>query len=303
MKNIIVLFFLFNLNSFLYAQSSEVYLIPRQIYVGDPASLIITLPATLQNDTIILTTLDSSLFPSDPNIDFHRIILEKRVTGSRLIIEFTPFIPGNLEFPVIEIGGEYFAGLIISVNSLINSSSAGAPAGAPAGAHVLSGAASVLAMPGTAVMLYGLLILLILIILLTVWFILKGRSVLQKLKERWKRHRLFVSVLNTEKRLQKALNKGTNKREILDKISDEFREFLSVLTGKNCRSMTAREFSSEFAGEFTGENNDSVFLEKFFKTCDELRFSGAVIEIQCIQKLLEDFRLFTENKYREYKTR
>ncbi|MCL2801772.1 MAG: hypothetical protein FWD28_08455 [Treponema sp.] len=269
------------LSGICYAQNISGYLIPRQIYVGDPAVLVLTLPPSSQNENIVLASqLDSNIMPSDPNIDFHRILLERRIAGSRLMIEFTAFTPGTHVFPDIEIGGEQFTGLQVRVNSLIENRST----------QSLAGAAAVLAMPGTAIMLYGSLIGLIVFILLTIWFIFKGRAVLNKLYQKWKRYRLFASIRKTEKRLQRALNKNADKRQILDKLSGEFREFLSVLTEKNCRSMTAREFDSLVMPEAM----QNMPLSEFFYKCDELRFSGAAINPHEISKLLGFLRAFLD---------
>ncbi|MCL2213810.1 MAG: hypothetical protein FWC06_01245 [Treponema sp.] len=284
---ILFLFLIFISCNISYAQNTGAYLIPRQIYVGDPASLILPLQAAPQNsEDIILVKNDSfsgsSNFPYDENIDFHRIILERRVTGSRLIIEFTAFVPGILWFPAIEIGGENFTSLSVTVGSLINDRSD----------RYLSGTASALAMPGTALMLYGSMAVIAVVILFAIWFIFKGRPVLRKLNENWKRYRLFARIRNTEKRLQKAIIKGTDKRVILDMLSEETRNFLSALTGKNCRAMTAREFNTlpfEFQAQ---KGNDFLAIKPgdFFRSCDEIRFSGTEFDSLDILQLLADLR-------------
>jgi hypothetical protein len=271
------------------AQDSGAYLIPRQIYVGDPAIFVLPLPAAAQNyNDFILTakSLDADFLPQDPNIDFHKITLERRTTGSRLVIEFTAFATGILEFPAIEIGGEYFEGLSILVHSLIDGNST----------PVLSISASSLAMPGTAVMLYASMAIIVFLILFIIWFVVKGRIILRELRKKLKRRRLFVSIKKTEKRLQKAIIKGTDKRLILDIISDEFKNFLSVLTNNNCRAMTAREFANQFEllpPEYSiAQKNNSAFLGKFFGKCDEMRFSGINIDSKDIILLLDDMRYF-----------
>jgi len=271
----------------LYAQNGSAYLIPRQIYVGDPASFVLPLPASEQNEDFVITSYDKELIPSDPNIDFHRIILERRTTGSRLIIEFTPFASGVLALPGIQIGDDYFFGLTVTVNSLLKT-------------HydpVLSAPASALAMPGTAIMLYGSMAVFVLIILLTFWFIFKGRAALNNLRVKWKRLRLFKNMKNTERRLYKALSKGAGKREVLDKISNEFKIFLSILIGNDCRAMTAREFIEFFSqlpkDLFAAQEDTAYFLGSFFRKCDELRFSGSDIEVKSILHLLSELHLFT----------
>ena len=99
-KNFFILYFII-ISTISYAQNTGAYLIPRQIFVGDPATLVLPLPPAEQNSADIVITSPSEYLPSDPNIDFHRIILERRIVGSRLLIEFTPFVPGTLELPVI----------------------------------------------------------------------------------------------------------------------------------------------------------------------------------------------------------
>jgi len=55
------------------------YLIPQIVYVGDLAGLILPLPGLAAGGGAdIVLAPDSPDFPSDPNFDFHRIILELR---------------------------------------------------------------------------------------------------------------------------------------------------------------------------------------------------------------------------------
>ncbi|WP_461257534.1 hypothetical protein, partial [Treponema sp. R80B11-R83G3] len=185
----VFILFIFIIAFSLHAQNKSAYLVPRIIYVGDSASFVLPLPASSQNEDFVITSYDTDLLPSDPYIDFHRIILERRAAGSRLIIEFTPFAAGVLKLPDIKIGGDCFSGFAITVSSLIDSRSA----------PVLSSATSALAMPGTAAMLYGSMAVIVIFILSALWFIFKGRAVIGKLREELKRRRLFKSIKNTEK--------------------------------------------------------------------------------------------------------
>jgi len=263
------------------APAGAAYLIPRQIFVGDPATLVVPLPASEQNRSDIILSPPSDNLPADPNIDFHRLILERRTAGSRLMIEFTPFIPGVLELPVIEIGDIIFDNLTITVNSLIDDKTS----------PVLSGAASALAIPGTALMLYGSLSAIILFLLLVILFFVKGRKLLKKIIEKWKRRNLFSALRKTAKRLHKEVFKGTDKRYIIDKLSDEFRIFLSQLSGNNCRAMTAKEF--EFLqASFNLKGESEISLITFFRTCDDLRFSGESINSKDIFSLLDEMKQF-----------
>jgi len=276
-------------------QTFGAYLIPRQIYIGDPATLVLPLPASeFNSEDIVLTKYsdlsDENNFPSHENIDFYKIILERRTAGNRLIIEFTAFIPGEIALPSIEIGGEIFSGLSITVNSIIDGKSD----------RMLSGAAPALAMPGTAQMLYGSLAGIIFLIAGTIWFILKGRAFLEQLREKWKRLRLFSGIRVSIKKIQRGFLKGIEKRFILDKLSDVTRNFLSILTNKNCRSMTASEFDTLAIlvtqntlvtlklPEPASNELHAVRFGDFFHKCDKYRFSGIKISDKDISSLLED---------------
>jgi hypothetical protein len=269
------------------AQNTGAYLIPRQIFVGDKAVLVLPLPGkTEKTDDIILTSDNSYInginFPLHANIDFHRIILERRTGGSRLLIEFTPFVTGMLELPVIEIGGERFTGLTVTVNSVIDRRVS----------LILSGPAASLVMPGTAIMLYGIIAFFIIFIILTIWFFLKGRIFFRKWIEKWKLWKLFISMRFTEKYLYKSVLRGEDKRIILDRLSEKFRIFLSILTETNCRSMTANEFKKLTPKLLMYNDANPFFLHNFFCSCDELRFSGVNINSHDIFNLLDDLRSF-----------
>jgi len=261
------------------------YLIPQIVYVGDIAGLILPLPGLAVSGADIVLAPDSPDFPSDPNFDFHRIILERRSSGSRLLIEFSAFQPGLLELPPIEIGGQRFTGLRVEIKSVIAASGSGLE---------LAGPASALAVPGTAFMVYGTLAGLVLVLGFTLWLLLRGRRYLHILLSKWKRRSLLVSMKIIGKRLYKTLQKNGKGRDTLDKLSHEFRAFLSYFSGENCRAMTARELEQMPPFFESDSETGDGFLGKFFRRCDELRFSGGVIDSEDVFVVLADLRDFLE---------
>ena len=272
---IIFVFFVFSVVNGIFAQTNAPYTIPRQIYIGDPAVLVVPLPASVENHSDIATATG---LPRHNYIDFHKVTLERRTNSSRLIIEFTPFATGELELPLIEISGHYFPDLKITVNSTINRKEA----------ITLSSPASSLAMPGTAFMFYGFMALIVFILLFVIWFFAKGKRLVSIWKEKWKYWRLFTNMRHAERRLYRALLKNTDKRIILNKLSEEFRAFLSVLTKQNCRAMTAIEISG-----LTLQGNVRL-PESFFTRCDNFRFSGSGAETEDILLLLKELRSFID---------
>jgi len=249
------------------------YTVPSKVYVGDRANLMLPLSGITGHEEI-----NTGLIPSSPDIDIHHIALERRPGGSFLKIEFSAYTPGTLELPLFDIGGKIFSGLTVEISSILEPDESG---------MVLSGPALPLAIPGTSFLIYGTISSGILLMLLLIWALFRGRAQMKGWLAALKRMWMLVSMLDTEKRLRKALAKGIACRNILDVLSTEFRNFLACFTGENCRAMTAVEI-----GRLGGSMPDSEFLGKFFSRCDGIRFSGDEINGDEILAMLGDLRNF-----------
>jgi hypothetical protein len=276
------------------------YLIPQTVYVGDRAVLAIPLDADTDlpefnfgEDVIwVLSGAPASPgFPkrldglADPEI--HRITLDSLGGNPRLLIEFTAWSPGQLELPAFEIGGVSFSGLYIEVSSILAGDK---------NASLLSPPAPQLAVPGSSLLIYGTIAGGILVLLVILWAGFWGRKNFGKWIQKWKRRRLIRSLSGMEKRLRRHFLKGQkeNDEAMVNYLSAEFRKFLSLFTGQDCRAMTAGEL-----GKLPPLANDDAiltgsFLGTFFRRCDDLRFSGAKIAAGEILSLLEDLKIFTE---------
>jgi hypothetical protein len=255
------------------------YMVPPKVYVGDRASLIVPLTGFLGSGDI---ELPRSEFPVSAEIDFHRVAVERRPGGSRLVIEFSAYVPGLLEVPPFEISGDIFKGLKIEILSIL---------GRDESDTILSGTASTLAIPGTGVLIYGTLSGIILLMILTLFVLLRGRKLMEGLVAVWRRKRLIATMRRIERNLRKAMAKDTDLREILNKLSAEFRSFFSFLTGENCRAMTAGEIGRLMS---LLEIHDGPFLEGFFSRCDGFRFRGGKIDGGETLALLDDLRAYLQ---------
>jgi len=249
---------------------SGAYMVPSKVYVGDRASLVLPMPGVAA-DAVINSGIISS-----PDIIIHHAAIERRPGGNFLTVEFSAYTPGILELPPLEIAGEIYSGIKIEISSILSSDES---------AMVLSGPALPLAIPGTSLLIYGTMSAAILLVLSAIWTLFWGHRRMKSWLAAWKRKRLVISMIRTEKRLRKALTKGAVRREILDTLSTEFRVFLSCFTGENCRAMTAAEIGclSDMNGEFLGG---------FFSHCDALRFSGGEINGAQTLEMLGDLRRF-----------
>ncbi|MDR1586194.1 MAG: hypothetical protein LBS57_01920 [Treponema sp.] len=305
------------------------YLVPQTVYVGDRATLVVPLSetggsASARRDGVSgpggTTVLEGAALlalnavPADseslPVLELHRIELERRPRGTRLLVDFSAYAPGIFELPPFEIGGNRFAGLRVEVSSILDS-----------GGAVLSGPEPPLSVPGTSLFLYGTMTLLVLLPVLSLWAAFRGRSFFGGWMEKLKRRRLIVSMAGIEKRMRRNIRKGKagDYGKILNVLSSEFRAFLSFFTGEDCRAMTSAELGSlpplatvvaantgdgagaGDAGAGADAEDDAAFsvlsggyLSGFFYRCDELRFSGREIAGEELFAILGDLKRFLE---------
>ncbi|MCL2879851.1 MAG: hypothetical protein FWF29_06375 [Treponema sp.] len=275
------------------------YQIPQTVYVGDRAALVVPLP-----DAAVVPDIDISPLPLSPNgIEFHRIALESRspgraasggaMSGGRLIIEFTAFAPGRFEIPPFEAGGMRFAGLQLDIHSILTGDRQ----------PVLSSLTAPLSIPGTGILIYGVLAVLVILAGIAVWVSVWGKKYISVWFAVWKKQRLIRLMLQIERRMRKDLIPEKSGEPVLDAVSVEFRNFLSLFTGENCRAMTPVEFNLLQERCLSGSHADwsSCFLEDFFRRCDSSRFSGREAGDGVIRNLLDELRNFLLALYRSVK--
>jgi len=278
----ILYFFLFSLlflilysTSFAQDRSAEAFMVPSVVYVGDRAALILPLPGfAIKDDSETASVVSAAVASPTNDIEIHRALLERRPVGSRLTVEFTAYAPGVLELPPIVIAGEAFYGLKIEISSILES-------------RVLSDPAPPLAIPGTSLLVYGTLTVILCFLSAAFWILFWGRSKIKGWLEAWEKKRLLKGMMGIEKRLRRTLVKDDDTcRNILDTLSGEFRLFLARFTGERCQAMTAVEFAN------TELKLNREFLEDFFRRCDGIRFGGSEISGKNAVSMLDDVKQF-----------
>jgi hypothetical protein len=254
--------------------------VPPRIFVGDPGRLILG-PGFKDIPPFIID--DPRRLPQGPDVTLHRLELERRRGEERLLIDFTAFAPGQVELPPIslpQLPGVTLEGYRVTVASVLGNANPLNPRGAvPSpvfpgpqageGILVLSNPAPPLAVPGTALLIYGTSSLIVLVLLLILGGGIWGRPYLEGLLKIHRRRRLVRLMGAVGKRLREQIPQGEIPQgacqEILRELSTEFRAFLGyfydqdrpgpfALRGRDCRAMTAAEFASlpplfSFGGE------------------------------------------------------
>ena len=251
---------------------------PRIIFVGDTGRLVVPLGEDFSAVEPFVVE-DPENLPERPELIIRRIELERR-GGTRLLIDFVPFTPGTLYFPSLDFippGQEplTLSGLRVQVASVLN----------PAWMD-LSGPAPPMAVPGTGLLVYGSISLILLVLFLGLAAGIWGKRNFRSFWRRMHRRHLLRVMLKFLRRMghEGSLGKSGNPGYYLSLLAAEFREFLSVFTGINCRSLTPLEFLEVPLTRGEQRENpappplEPALLCGLFRNWDTLRFSGRAIE-------------------------
>jgi hypothetical protein len=272
------------------------YLVPQTVYVGDRATLVVLLENPPESGAAL-----TGKPPAVPDMVIHRVELERRGENGRLLIDFTAYAPGMRELPPFEIGGILFSGLRFEIASIL---------GTDETARVLSRPALSLAVPGTGILVYGAVSGIILAVLVFLWALVFGPRRFESWRRRRKRKRLIASLAGMERRMRKKVIRenraAKNFGDLLNVLAAEFRIFLALFTGENCKAMTAGELSRLAVPE-PAEGDDfsrtGAFLGGFFRRCDDLRFSGAETPKNEFLAILGELKNFIDALNRAERTR
>jgi hypothetical protein len=247
------------------------YLLPQTIFVGDPGRLVVPLGQTFAGEEPFILEVPEKL-PETPDLLIRRIELEHRSGSSRLLIDFIPYAPGILSLPALELSTFTLTGLEVQVASILSPSQ-----------MTLSEPASPLAVPGTSLLVNGTIVIIILLIFFGIGGSIWSRRHFRELWERFRRRHLLKGMTKFLKRLKQECDseKKENPAIYLTRLSGEFRVFLSLFTGINCRSFTAGEFLELPLGHANFEplGSGAFYLCSLFRNWDTLRFSGRELEM------------------------
>jgi hypothetical protein len=259
--------------------TAEPYTIPQTIFVGDKARLALPLGSAFAGTDP--EVIRGPLLPRSGDLAITRVELEKRGAAAMLLVDFQAYLPGRISLPPIEIASHTFAGLEVTISSILSVERQG---------MILSAPAEPLAAPGTAALIYGAILGIILLFLALALGGVWGRTRLRSFAERLKRQRVIRAMGRTLKRLRAASPGGD--LAIPETLSRDFRVFLGILTGINCRAMVPGEFLAlDSLAPGAGLRPETV--ADLFRRCDTLRFSGEGMEREAVFALLDDFKSLT----------
>ena len=266
------------------------FMLPPTIFVGDPGRVVVLLDEAFAGVEPFVLENPGNL-PERPDLLIRRIELERRGGIVHLLIDFVPFAPGPLAFPPLEFAaaGEEpltLSGLQVQVASVLN----------PAWMD-LSGPAPPLAVPGTGLLVYGSIALILLVLFLGIAASIWSKRHFRNFWQRLYRRHLIRAILKFLRRLgqESGAGKEAGLGQYLSLLASEFREFLSAFTGFNCRSLTPAEFMELPLTHDAAVHEPlltAAFLSRLFRSWDILRFSGRDIARDDLAQALNDAESF-----------
>ena len=295
MKKILFFLFFIKFSVIIFSQTplswDSPFLLPQTIFVGDAGRLVVPLGDASGLAPFVRDSFDT-LQPGE-DILIQRIELERRTGSFRLLIDFIPYAPGLLYFPPIDLYGEddfIIEGLEVNVASILNPLRMSLAEPLPP-----------LTQPGTGFLVYGSFVLLLIIIFLVLGGSILGRRHFAYILEKIRRRRLIRNMISFLRRLRYEFKniKSEEPAFYLTLLSGEFREFLSLYTKINCRSLSAGEFLDLGFIEDLEMNLDEEFNEadqetwqiglcNIFRNWDTLRFSGREVKYENVNSALSD---------------
>jgi len=263
----------------------EIYMLPQTVYIGDRARLVITLGPVF-NDVPVFINPEPRDLLSLPDLTVNRMELEKRGENIRLLVDFVSYAPGTFLLPLLELhsasaGPLVLGGIQFTVTSILT----------PA-MMVLSDPVQPLAAPGTGLIVYGGAGLIIFVVFLMIAALLWSRKIFGPLKNRFRKKRLLAS-LDQKIKILRGECEPVRRNEIFSLLAGEFREFLSFITGVDCRVLTPPEFSKQVF-DVPGFPEPGC-LHELFRQWDNLRFCGQPAPHPEILKILDSLEAFFKN--------
>jgi hypothetical protein len=259
------------------------YLLPQTIFVGDRGRLVKPLGQAYMAARPFVYAAPDTIPPAEDMV-ISRIELEHRNGSARLLIDFIPYVPGTVSFPpvIIPIDGSEpltVTGLTVQVASILRPQEAS-----------LSGFAAPLTVPGTGIVVYGAAAVVLVFLLAAAGMGIWGRKHFTAFRERFRKRRLLRAMARYLRRLGAESNSAGIFRqgELFSELSGEFREFLSLFTGINCRALTP----SELGGIHAPAEVSGMYLCDLFRRWEILRFSGKKIGREDLSAVLDEVRGF-----------
>ncbi len=230
--------------------------LPRTVYVGDRAELRVGIRAA---ESLSLSEPDS--LPRSSHAEFHDVRLSPRGGEYELRLVLTPYQPGTLTLPPIELGEVVVRELSLHVSSVLESGES-----EPSPPHGQA------ALPYTRVMLGGLAALLLGVPIAMLGLARWGRGRLERLLSGYRRRKPYRRFLKALRGLENRIDE-LDARSFYIELLQELRRYFSHKLDRDLMAATSSEVGS-YLRQVVPNLDDRETVVDLFRTGDLVKFAA-----------------------------
>jgi hypothetical protein len=200
------------------------------------------------------------------------VITGAAVRGHALVVDFQAFRTGSIALPPLVVAGRRITGLSVRISSLLDiANDAG-----------LEPALPPLAVPGTLWVVVAAVMIVLAVAALVVAATRARSSRMALAQSARRQYARWVTA-----RALKRISATMTGRAALAAAARETRTFLDAAFGLHCRAFVPRDFGEAvFPPDVAPDTGPR--LERLFRRCDTLRFSGESVSDEAVAALLAD---------------
>jgi hypothetical protein len=255
------------------------FLVPAKVFVGDRAQLFVPVTPIIGDTRRTLTIDTAERLPQSDQLRLYKLTLEYQGNKSYIIIDFSAYTPGLVEFPPLSLGPYNLESQQVYIASVLNEQPE---------TMSLSPLEPALLVPGTLILVYTGVFIIILLVVVTLLFVFRGKNIVSRWKENYQKKTSTKRLQRTLKRLESLLDRPV---DFYTMLSTELRRFLSTQTGIDFFPLTGQDLTM-MTLPLNFSREEINFLSHLLRTGDTVRFGNEPAEAQQLKETIQAVKEF-----------
>ncbi|TVQ35832.1 MAG: hypothetical protein EA384_15535 [Spirochaetaceae bacterium] len=259
-------------------QLSSITFLPQQFYVGDRVEMRVGVRSTAAVGLSV-----PEVMPQVEWGDLHHVRLVPRGTEWEVRVIFTAFRPGTRTIPPLDLGAFTVSDLSVHIPSILETQGRSEPAPPQEQA----------ALPGTRLWITLFAVLLLLLPLLWIFTMSRGRRYLQEFIRRYRERQPYRRLVRALKTLSAGIEQMDG-REFYIMLLEHIRRYLSTRLRADCMSATTAELDA-YLEQLLFEAEDRRKLLELFRHGDLVKFAALPAPAEQRSEHITDLRAVADN--------